>query len=149
MLSGKCDDAVSLIERAISLAPSDAEALGLSACALSAPEKPKEAVRRLHRAMRLCPSSPSWILTILGKCHYVMGELDLAIGTYRNGVEREPDTALCLLSLANALVDAEEIDEAKAVVENILDVDPTCTVSRAKKCNSMVWWSFTTRTLPA
>ena len=59
-----------------------------------------------------------------------MGKRDLAVSTLRKAVEREPDSALASVSLANVLVDADRLDEATAAAEKVLSIDPTLTLTR-------------------
>ncbi len=129
-IRGEHDKAIVVAEKAVSLAPSHAEATAILAMALMMSVNPTDAIHQIKRAMRLCPVYPAWYLLLLGQCQYQIGENDQAISTLREAVEREPDSALTMVWLANVLAEVGSVEEAKSVVERILTIDPTFTLTR-------------------
>jgi len=123
------DKAVQMAERGAYLAPGHADAQAICAHTLNGSNKPKEAIRRIKRAMRLCPIYPAWYLLLLGDSYRLMGKQDLAIRTLKGAIEREPDSAQITVLLANVLAGAELLDEAKVAAEKVLDIDPTFTLT--------------------
>jgi tetratricopeptide (TPR) repeat protein len=131
LLRAEYEEAVKVSEKAASLSPSHAEAHAIWGYTLNGSNKPKEAIQRIKRAMRLCPIYPAWYAAVLADGHRLMGEQDLAIRLLKEAIEREPDSAVASVSLTNILVDVERLDEAKAVAEKVLSIDPTFTLTRA------------------
>jgi adenylate cyclase len=123
------DKAVQMAEKGAYLAPGHADAQAICAHTLNGSNKPKEAIRRCKRAMRLCPIYPAWYLLLLGDSYRLMDKQDLAIRTLKDAVEREPDSALTTVLLANVLAGAELLDEAKVAAEKVLSIDPTFTLT--------------------
>ena len=130
LLRGEHDKSIEMAEKAASFSPSHADAYGLWAYALNGSNKPKEAIQRMKRAMRLCPIYPAWYLLVLGDSYRLMGENDLALSALREAIKLEPDSALTSVFLAGFLAEVGLINEAKATVDKVLSIDPTFTSTR-------------------
>ncbi len=72
------EEAVSELERAITLDPNDPSCNALMGRASYFIGKPKEAVGFINRAMRLDPHNPARYLVILGTAQFCMGNLEEA-----------------------------------------------------------------------
>ena len=72
-------------------------------------------------------------LSALGNAHYLTGNLDLAIDTFKKAVEREPDSVLPKIGLTYALVAAGMNEEAESTAEGILSIEPVFSVTRWKQ----------------
>jgi len=68
-------EAISELERGLSLDPNDPSCLQSMAWTLSMAGRPKEAIEYVNRGMRLDPQNPSGYLALLGMAHFCMGEL--------------------------------------------------------------------------
>ena len=123
------DKAVQMTAKAASLAPSHADAQALWAYVLNGSNKPREAIQRIKRAMRLCPIYHAWYLLVLAESYRLMGKRDLVVSTLKEAIKHEPDSALAGVWLANVLADAELLDEAKIAAEKVLYIDPTFTLT--------------------
>ena len=89
----------------------------------------KEGIQSLQRAIRLSPFPPVWYLSILAAGYHLNGGNEDAIPVLEQAAEREPDSALSRLWLASALIETERLDEAKAVSQEALGLDPTLSVT--------------------
>ena len=68
-------EAISELERALSLDPNDPSCLQSMSNTLNMAGRPKEAMEYINRGMRLDPHNPSRYLALLGMAHFCMGEL--------------------------------------------------------------------------
>ena len=73
-------EAISELERALSLDPNDPSCHQSMGFALSMAGRPKEAIEYVNRGMRLDPHNPARYLTLLGMAHFCMGEFGRGCG---------------------------------------------------------------------
>ena len=117
------------MEKAVILAPSHSWVIALSAMVLNYSGRPRDAIPRIKRAIRLSPIHPVWFLSALGNAYYLTGKLDSAIDTFKKAVEREPESALPNIGLTYALVAAGINEEAKSAAAEVLRIDPAFSVT--------------------
>ncbi len=122
-LKGEHDRAVELTERAVALAPNNAENAAEFARVLTFAGKPDEAVEMFNRAIRLSPIYPAWYLVGLGACYYSMNELDLAIGTFQKAIALEPDSAFSRIYLTSAFVEAGLMEDARQIARESISIE--------------------------
>jgi adenylate cyclase len=94
------DQALAEGERAIALAPSNADSYAGQAEALNFAGRPEEALRVIEQAMRLNPRSPYWYLNDLGWSYELTGRYAEAIATLKELISRNPNFTSAYLHLA-------------------------------------------------
>jgi adenylate cyclase len=93
-------------------------------------EMPLEGIENLKRAMRLSPIVAAPRSTILGTAYRNAGQLELAVATLENTVNRFPAFISSRVALASCYVLMGKEQEAKQEAREILRRDPTYTVAR-------------------
>ncbi|MEE4174823.1 MAG: hypothetical protein V2I57_11270 [Xanthomonadales bacterium] len=116
--------AMPLLERALALAPDDAEVLAVQGLMLWDMGRPAESVAVLNRSLDINPSNVvaySWLLNSLGS----MGELEAQVKIAREMVERDPSSILAVFNAANHLAayQAAEPGELEALHERLSRLD--------------------------
>jgi Flp pilus assembly protein TadD len=84
-------DAISELERALSLDPNDPSCHQSMGFTLSMAGRPKEAIEYANRGMRLDPNNPSRYLWLLGLAHFCMGELAEAAALSEKALRLNPE----------------------------------------------------------
>ncbi len=124
LVRGRSAEAIPHYERAIELIPSyESARLGLSA-AQSRTGQPLAGLRTLQDALRLTPRPPSAALSVLGLAQFRVGRLEEAVRTMQSARETYPEQLPALLWLASQYEASGRHDEAKAVVAEVLGVNP-------------------------
>jgi adenylate cyclase len=85
------EQAITEVERAIALAPNDADAYVGLAWILIHAGRPEEAIEKLEKAMRLDPNYPVHCLIFLGEAYYWLGRSEEAIAAEKKALLRNPD----------------------------------------------------------
>lgn len=125
-MDGDLAGAAAEYERALAIAPSDADTLALLAGGLAlVVGAPERAVELGRRAMRLNPSAPVWYFSMLGRAEYVRGGYREAIAAMHRA---PPDTAATLLFLAMAHAQLGEDGEAGQIAARLRTEFPGFTV---------------------
>jgi transcriptional regulator with AAA-type ATPase domain/TolB-like protein/Tfp pilus assembly protein PilF len=121
------EEAMLLFDRATEASPSSAIAWTRSSPTYSYIGDPKEAIRRVERALRLSPFDPHIFLphTALTLAHYVAGEYDESARWGRIAREENAQYTANLRLLAASLAAAGHEDEAREVGHALLDMAPT------------------------
>jgi adenylate cyclase len=123
VLRGEYDQAVEVAGKAVESAPENAEAVAELGHMLLFAGRGEEALEVIKRAIRLCPMRLMWHLTILGQCQQQIGDLELAIATFREAVLKGPHSPFPRICLTGALVEAGEMDEAKRTAREVLRLE--------------------------
>ncbi len=121
--TGHSQAALELIQRAISLVPTDpAPHVNLGAVLASA-GRPDEAINSFRQAITLQPQ--------IAEAHcglafalYEKGDLRAAIAAFRQAIASRPDYAEALNNLGNALRDAGQLAEAIRTCRQAIDIQP-------------------------
>ena len=124
MVRGDAKQAIKMCEKAVEFAPSDSLVLACLGNVLIDSGKLKAGIQKAQRALRLCPFPPTWYLSVLGAGLHLNGDNEAAISILERAAEREPNSTLSRLWLAVALVETGRLDDAHAVTEAILDIEP-------------------------
>ena len=111
-LGGERERALDMLEKAVGLAPNNATLTANLSNVLFFDGRIQESIEKIKRAMRLSPIYPAWYLALLGAGCHLMEEHEFAIECLIDAVQREPDSALCKLWLAQALVECDRSHEA-------------------------------------
>ena len=129
VLRGEYDQAVEESGKAVELAPENAEAVAELGHMLLFASRSEEALEVIKRAIRLCPIRLMWHLAILGQCQQQIGELELAIATFREAVMKGPHSPFPRVCLIGALVEAGEMEEAKRTAREVLRLESSFSLS--------------------
>jgi tetratricopeptide (TPR) repeat protein len=84
-------EAISELERALSLDPNDPSCLASMGWTLTMAGRPKEAIEYINRGMRLDPQNPSRYLSLLGFAHFCLGEIKEAVSSSEKALRLNPE----------------------------------------------------------
>jgi len=124
MTCGKLEEGIQVTENGVAANPSHAFLLAISACILRAAGKTEVALRRILRAIRLCPMFPSWYLMVLGSLHIFNQDISGAVKILHEAVSREPDSTLSRIWLISAQVESGLINESEKTASDVLRIEP-------------------------
>jgi adenylate cyclase len=124
MVLGDVEKAIAMSERAIELAPGNAEAIALCANVLIDSGRLKEGIQRIRTALRLSPFPPAWFMSLLGTGFHLSGDNETAVIALKESVKREPGSHISRLWLASTLAEMGRLEEAREVSDGILAIDP-------------------------
>jgi adenylate cyclase len=128
------DRAGELLSRAVSINPNDSHAWLFQTTVLGAQLKHQEAWCAAQIALRLAPFDPQrhYYLSLAAGAAYFAGMSNEAIALAREAMKLNALHAHTLRILLYTLVEAEHLDEARAVGEKLLALDPNLRVSQFK-----------------
>jgi adenylate cyclase len=118
------DLAVATTEKAIALAPNQAENLAMASLVLNKSGKPERALELIKSAMRLCPIYPAWYLSVLAKAYRSLGRNESAAGAFEVSLARNPDDITDWVGLAATLGELGREEDVKRAVATILRLHP-------------------------
>lgn len=137
MVRGDSNQAISMPEKAVELAPSDSLSIASLADVLIDSGRFKEGIQRMQKAIRLSPYPYPWYLLVLGIGFHLSGDNEAAIPALERAAERMPNSNFPLFWLASTLVETGKLDEARAFYRAALDIEPSFDVlSWTKSFNS-------------
>jgi TolB-like protein len=120
----------------LAINPNSAMALTTLAFIENASANPAKGLELLRRAQRLSPRDPRGWFTLAGMAvaHYLEDRFDEAAVWARKALIQKPRFAIALRTLAASLARQGQIDEAAAVMREILAIEPglTLTTHRAR-----------------
>ena len=120
-------------KKAFELAPNDAGVVALLGNALVISGKVKDGLRKIYKALRLCPLPPHWFYGLLGTALHLNSENEHAISVLKKSIEREPNSHLARVWLTSALFEVGEYDEANEIAETVLAIEPDFSVKTWSK----------------
>jgi len=126
----KYDEAVATSEKAIALAPNQAETLANAAAVLNKSGQPARSFELIKRAMRLCPLYPTWYLSVLAVSCRLLGRNEAAVSVYEEAIKRNPDNSVEHIGLASTLGQLGREADAKKTVAAILRLEPDFSIKR-------------------
>jgi adenylate cyclase len=135
LLNGETETAGTLLDRAVALNPNSAIACGYSGTMRVSAGDYGGAIERCARAMRLSPLDP-WMFIFLsttGHAHFFERRLDEALVWLRRAHQENPTGPVILLRLASAYAHLGRLDEARATVRRVLELQPQTTIARLKQ----------------
>jgi adenylate cyclase len=118
------DLAVATTEKAIALAPNQAENLAMASLVLNKSGKPERALELIKSAMRLCPIYPAWYLSVLAKAYRSLGRNESAAGAFEVSLARNPDDITDWVGLAATLGELGREEDVKRAVATVLRLHP-------------------------
>jgi len=111
-------------EKAIALAPSNAENLATAAGTMTKSGKPEQGLKLIKRAMRVCPLYRPGFLRALAQAYRFSGNPEAAVDTFRESLKRESSYLAPHVNLTSVLGELGRIDEAKQAAREILSLAP-------------------------
>jgi adenylate cyclase len=122
------EEALKEMERALDLNPNLAD--GRFAHMLVHAGRPDEAIAYMQRALKHDPFPPPIYRSYLGNAYYEAGQYDLASRTLRDGLEAIPGYRPLNVWLAASLGKLGRVDEARALVQQVLKGTPDFSVKK-------------------
>ena len=121
-----------LADRSLQLNPNSAIALAIAAWVDVGMGNSARALELASRAERLSPRDPrAWFMaTVVGLAQYHAGQFEQAEANLKRALVQNPRFATALRALAASLARLGRMNEAAAVVEDLLKVDPQLTISK-------------------
>ncbi len=135
LLNGDTDTAGTLLDRAVALNPNSAIACGYSGNVRVFAGDYAVAIERCARAMRLSPLDP-WMFIFLsttGHAYFFERRLEEALVWLRRAHQEHPTGPTILLRLASTYAHLGRLDEARATVRRLLELQPQTTITRLKR----------------
>lgn len=127
------DQAREMAEKAISLAPNNAQNMGEVSMVLNKTGNPQRALELKKRAMRACPMYRPGFLRGLGLSYYLLGQLDSAIKAFKESIARESEYLSAHTNLASIYGELGRLDEAREPVSEILRLAPNFSIKTYMK----------------
>ncbi len=126
VIDRQTDRAVAEFNRAIELNANFAEAYGFLGGALAQGGRSEEAIPELERAIRLSPHDPynAYFIHAIGFAHYLEGRYEQAVDWSRRSAQMRPEFISAQRIYCASLAQHGSIDEAKAVMSRIRELQP-------------------------
>jgi tetratricopeptide (TPR) repeat protein len=125
------DEAVQFIERALSVAPDDAQAEANLGLALNALDRPQDAAEHFHKSLRLAPTNAR-VYNNLGNIYLRLRRVKDAITCYQQALALQPGFAEVHFNLGSALMTMQRHSEAAASFRQCLALQPDFAEGRCK-----------------
>jgi TolB-like protein len=123
-LRDRHDEAISLCQRAVDLAPSDFNALAFLGVIFVFAGEGEKAVSALKGAMRLSPHYPPWLTYNLAIAHLWTGRLDAAEQAAETYRQQEPEDPFAYAILATVYAFQQRDGEASSAIAQLRDKFP-------------------------
>ena len=128
--AGMKDKAAAKYNEAIQKDPQDAISYVRLASVYIEKKDTGQAINLYEKAMQIQPDNDAAALELASVYQYTTRELDKAITVYSQLIAKKPNDPYLKLLLANTLIDAGRKDEAKNVLLQIVNSDPTNETAR-------------------
>jgi len=123
--AGEHDKAMEMSEKAIALAPNNAELLGgVASAVMRKSGQPQRGAELVKKAMRLSPFYRPGLLRALANNYMGMRRLEEAVACYRESLKRETGYLAPYVNLTSALGQLGRLDEAHAAAREVLRQEP-------------------------
>jgi tetratricopeptide (TPR) repeat protein len=120
--TGRADEGATRLEK-VAAATHSADAWVLAGATRLGGSKMSEARTDLDAAIKLNSSAPG-LYTMDAEAHYAMGDADIAIERYEEGLKANPMDFTANLDLGNILMDQGELERAKPLLELAYQLQP-------------------------
>jgi len=127
LLQKRFDEAVVTGKKSIALNSNGDLGMVLLGITFNHVRRYKEAIKLFKEAQRRSPYCPAWYIHNMAWSYLWLGKLDEAILECKRSLEKNPDHIPGLGALAAVYGVAHRIDEGRAVVAKILNIDPNFT----------------------
>jgi TolB-like protein/cytochrome c-type biogenesis protein CcmH/NrfG len=122
-LRGQSEEAIAACQKAVSIAPGNAEGQALLAYSLAHAGEYDKALPFHEASLRLAPICPNWYLLVGGVAYFGKGLLQRAIETFQRAIDVEPESPLARIFLMDALLEAGKTEKARIIAEEIRSLD--------------------------
>ena len=122
------DEAFEMAEKAIALAPNNAEALSEASMVMNKTGHPDRALSLKKRVMRIWPTYRPGILRGLALSYYLLGRYGEAVDAFEKSIEREPDYLSAHTGLAVIYSELGRDDDARRSAAEVLRLAPDFSV---------------------
>jgi adenylate cyclase len=127
------EKAIAAGERAVSVSPNGAHYNAFYAVILRFAGRSEESIELTKKAMRLSPIYPAWFLASLGMAYRMTGQYDEAIEALKGCLGRNPEHVPSYIHLVIAYSQSNRLEEAQAVVPEILKRRPKFSLKNYSK----------------
>lgn len=133
LLRGKYDDAIAAGRKAIALSPNNPDPYAVLAISTYYSGDFPETIALVKKAMRLYPHHPTWYFTRIGTAYMMLGQYDDAISALKTRLADNPSRLGSMVDLATAYSMAGQMEQAEALVSQILKAEPDASLKRAAR----------------
>lgn len=130
---GQFTEALTHYLQAMTLNPNDAEGAAQMGGLLIGMGRFSEALEWLQKATRLNPFYPAWYLYHIGEAHYCSRQYEKAVAPLQAAINRYPTFITPRRHLAAAYAQMDRIDEARAEIAAILNIDPGVSITAYRR----------------
>ena len=131
--TGDYEGAIRAAEQAVEMNPNNPDTLEALAKAQVRFGAYEHAVANAERALRLHPFAPQYYPYVYGQALYAAGRHELAENVLQECLLRAPDERNCLRMRAVVLVRLDRLDEARATMARLSELDPAFSVSAERE----------------
>ena len=122
------DQALEMSEKSISLAPNNAENIGIASLIMNKTGNPERGLELSKKAMRASPMYRPGFLRSLGLSYYLLGDLESAIRAFQESIKRESEYLPAHTSLAIIFGELGRLKEAEDAVREIFRLIPNFSI---------------------
>jgi adenylate cyclase len=127
------DDSFAIFEKALALAPNNAEVIAMFGQVLNFWGNPERGLEMIEKSFKLETfPPPNWELWA-GHSHFLLRQYDQALLKFNLMVERAPKFAFVYMLLACAYAELERLDDARNSIKTLLEISPRYTLKDAAK----------------
>lgn len=122
------DAAIAMSDKAVELAPGNAELLGTTAMLQLKSGRPERSLELIKKAMRLSPIYPVWFCSVLGNAYRLMGRSEAALSAFRAAINRGTEFLALHVGFTSILGELGRIGDAEESALEILRIDPSFSI---------------------
>jgi len=127
------DQSIVSFEKAIALAPNDAELHATFGQVLNYWGDPERGLEMIEKAFRMVPLHPPGWEFQLAHSYLLLGRLDEALATYRFVIEWRPKFVPCYLFMASTCIELGRLDDAREAIMSALAINPRYTLKEVER----------------
>jgi tetratricopeptide (TPR) repeat protein len=127
------DQSIASFEKAILLAPNDAELHATFGQCLNYWGDPDRGLEMIEKAFSMDPAHPPGWEFQLAHSYLLLGRLDEALSTYRFVIERLSKFVPCYLFMASTCVELDQLDDARDAVRSATEINPRYNLTEAER----------------
>ena len=127
------DQAVANSEKALALAPNNAEVYASFGTVLNYWGNPERALEMFEKAFSIDTFVPPIWEFQVGISHFLLRQYDQAVSRFLSAIERAPKLIHAYTYLACAYVGLDRLDDARGAIKTALEIAPQFTVKEAAR----------------
>ena len=132
--AGEHEAAIEMSEKAVALAPNNAELLGgVASAVMRKSGQPERGAELVKKAMRLSPFYRPGLLRALGNNYRLSGRLEETVACYRESIKRESGYLAVYVNLASVLGELGRLVEAQEAAREVLSQEPDFSIAAYAK----------------